>query len=96
MAPHALVLSALHALILRRLPTTGKALAASTTLGRDEVVLAVRNLSQRGLVRFVGAEARLTLEGFAVAASLAARRVRRGQVHVLVPRADAKVLQNAA
>ncbi len=83
MAPHALVLSALHALSRRGKHTTGRALAEATTLDRAAVLAAVRVLDRRGLVRPHGAELRLTLAGFAIATSLAARMARRGQVLVL-------------
>ncbi len=83
MAPHALVLSALHALARHGGPTTGRALVAATTLDRAAVVTAVRLLDRRGLVRPVGAEVRLTLAGLAVVTALEARRARRGQVLVL-------------
>jgi hypothetical protein len=87
MAPHALVLSALHALARRGKPTTGRALVEATTLDRDAVLAAVRILDRRGLVRPVGHELRLTLAGFAVASAHAARLARRGQVLVLPLRA---------
>ena len=83
MAPHALVLSALHALARRGMRTTGRALAEATTLDRDAILAAVRVLDRRGLVRPLGAELRLTLAGFAVASALAAHMARRGQVLVL-------------
>ena len=86
MAPHALVLSALHALSRSGKRTTGRALAEATTLDREAVLAAVRLLDRRGLVRPHGAELRLTLAGFAVATSLAARMARRGQVLVLPSR----------
>ncbi len=83
MAPHALVLSALHALARHGAPTTGRALAAATTLDRAAVIAAIRLLDRRGLVRPCGAEVRLTLAGLAVVTALEARRARRGQVLVL-------------
>ncbi len=96
MAPHALVLSALHTLTRRQLPTTGKALVSATALDPSEVVAAVRLLSRRGLARFVGSEARLTLEGFALASSIVARRSRRGRLHVLPVSLRAPTLRQAA
>ncbi len=84
MAPHALVLAALHALARHGKRTTGSALAA------------VKVLDRRGLVRPCGAEVRLTLAGLAVAASLEARRARRGQVLVLPLRAEAGTFRCAA
>jgi hypothetical protein len=83
MAPHALVLSALHALARCGKRTTGRALAEATTLDREAILAAVRVLDRRGLVRPQGSEVRLTLAGFAVATALAARMARRGQILVL-------------
>lgn len=83
MAPHALVLSALHALARHGEPTTGRALVAATTLDREAVVAAIRLLDRRGLVRPRGGEVRLTLAGLAVVTALEARRAKRGQVLVL-------------
>lgn len=96
MAPHALVLAALHALARHGKRTTGPALAAATTLDRHAVLAAVKLLDRRGLVRPRGTEVRLTLAGLAVAASLEARRARRGQVLVLPLRAEAGTFRCAA